>query len=196
MANERSGGLLEPSLSFSVTGFISEPFGEHEGLFMNLKNDKDEIAIFISAAGFLLSCASFITSVYIAKRDRGRLIAKSTFIPKQDSYTADVLIEIVNKGRRPMTIISLCWKAKDGTWHGKALGEYVLPETARLPVLISNIEDIVYDSATGWFPSDLYFNDSFGNYHKVKHSQRNLRQLFITEKYKPKAPIVGIISTS
>lgn len=80
--------------------------------------DTTKLPIYISVGAILISVASFSWSIYIGRRDRGKI---SAFI----KYSANnaMTIKMVNSGRRPITLTMILSKYPGNEYCGHYLGE-------------------------------------------------------------------------
>ena len=129
-----------------------------------------------------MSILSFIMSFYFGFRDRVHVHAVSKFYPQHPDYDqANLDIRVVNRGRRIAVLTLFGGNTADGKWQGEGLGD----KKTGLHLTEHDFykrkfyfEDIVAaspDSESEYV--ELWFEDSLGKRHKVKHSRNGIQKL-------------------
>jgi hypothetical protein len=129
-----------------------------------------------------ISTVGLFTSIYVARRDAVRLKVTGKFIPAHPIYgQANIVLTIINHGRRPAILMLVGGNTADGNWAGTYLGkEYKglrLGENERHEETLYK-NDLVQQVPEGFFEyTSLWFEDSLGRRHNVRNSETLIKQL-------------------
>jgi hypothetical protein len=141
----------------------------------------DVISIVISGFALLASIGSLIVSGHVARRDRARLRAKSTF---QEFVNAPARIEVeaVNVGRRPVILTRMVLHYGDVSSTTTRLGEdrtgLRLQEHEKFSENITADPTMLIEPNSLTNLTDLRFEDTLGRQYRVKHVKKHLKRLF------------------
>lgn len=137
---------------------------------------------YLASAALLVSCISLGLSFWFGYRDKVSLNAKSKFLPAHPEYDrAHLQIKVVNKGRRVAVLTLFGGNLEDGGWQGESLGS----EGKGLHLTENQFyerkfykEDVLAVAPDSESPYvDLWFEDSLGSRHTVKHSKEHIKLL-------------------
>lgn len=128
-----------------------------------------------------ISLISLVVSVYFNLRDRGKVVAFSTYSPGAQSTTSYLGIVVVNAGRRP--IVLRMWVAEDktGQWTGEQLGEQGaglrIEEHGRTEIILWGKDLPLGSPNCGIVPTNIWVEDTLGRAYSVKNVKANLQKL-------------------
>ncbi len=133
----------------------------------------------LSALALAVSVAGFLLSLYVARRDRGNVRAKSYhLITEAPSPPVALVVEAVNAGHRPVTLKGLGVKKPGGGGLYISLsGEVRLAEGERY------VEKLfVGDPRLSDEDLEGYFEDTLGRRYWIADFPENVRELFSIER--------------
>jgi hypothetical protein len=137
-----------------------------------------------------ISVISLVVSIFNSQRDRARLRLTSRYFQGWEGFTADIKIEMVNAGRRPIILSMLRKEAtkrnrlglrSNENWSGEYLDH---PKGLTLEERESHSIELEFDDLffqTGnddvYFADDICVLDTLGNRHKIKGIRKNIAKL-------------------
>ena len=138
----------------------------------------------LAMTALCVSCASLGVSVWLLVRDRDRLRAASKFYPAEGGHPAWMEIQVVNKGRRPIVLVSLMREFADGTKAGTTLGAgkgIRLDEGQKFTEELYVTDPDFLCSAEGCAAVDLWLKDSRGHRFGITEARVHLQRLIRNE---------------
>lgn len=140
---------------------------------------------YIAVSALVISVLSFATSVYFGLLDRVRIKAVSKLY-NMDSEFPFLEVKVVNLGRRVAILPTFGGKLDDGTSISAGIGKdgqgIRLAENEYHVERLNRDELRQVDPFTGDMHEyeELYFEDSLGRCHTVRHSRRDIAKLKAT----------------
>ena len=139
---------------------------------------------YIALAALFISLLSFTISLYFGYRDRVRIRAVSKlYNMSADFGTLYLEAKVVNHGRRIAILTMFGGKLDNGDWLGTHIGEddhgIRLAENEYYIKKINRRALYQTDPSTGdlYEYEELWFEDSLGRRHTVRHSRRDIARL-------------------
>ncbi|MBK5180457.1 hypothetical protein [Paraburkholderia domus] len=140
-------------------------------------------AEYMSSAAFAVSFASLCISGHVAFRDRARLSLSSKFIPASEHGAGQIVVTMVNAGRRPVILRLIGGASAAGTWSAEYLareeGGLRLGEHERYEHTFEK-EDTVkfHPEHDDLFLKTLWVEDSLGIRHKIPKASQYIDRLW------------------
>ncbi len=135
----------------------------------------------LSICAILISFASFIWSIHIGLRDRGRLKVTGTVYSSGPNGGNDYLqLKAVNHGRRPVILTMLWVHWSDGTMSGKYLngnGVRLGENEEYKKNFDANDKNEVSDEGEYKEAIDLWFEDTLGRKYKIYNIDKQLKKI-------------------
>jgi len=139
---------------------------------------------YISFVALAISFISLAMSVYFGLLDRVRIKATCELINANSDFATPYLeIKVVNRGRRPAVLTSFGGILENNEWINTYIGKdgkgIRLAENENHIMTIERSDLQEYDPVDGSVHEyvGLYFQDSRGRRHFVKHSRREITHL-------------------
>lgn len=135
---------------------------------------------FISALALLVSAISLLVSLFVAMRDRARIQATSrAFKNGQTGEYSYILVRVLNKGRRPITLLYLTGVYGDNLKIHQYLGQKgtMLREGEHLEEKIGKFDGLMVHDEDGYIYDleDLMFTDVEGKEYKVAKARSAIK---------------------
>ncbi len=141
-------------------------------------NTSDYLAIL----ALIISVISLIISWYFGFRDRAHIKTFSELIYYHGSEIPNLKIKIINKGRRPIYLVTLGSELDDGSNKSNRLGNdnngLKLGENEKYEIEKKN-KDVTYVDPYGKLRElvNFWIEDSLGRKYIIKDSEKNIKYL-------------------
>ena len=136
----------------------------------------------LSIAALIVSILSLVMSLYVTFLDRVKIRAYSNLYPPHEHNPhAWIEVKAVNHGRRTAILTMFGGDLKGGGWEATRLGEkglgLRLAENEFYKIDLTPDEVFFAGSENDQEYEDLWFEDSQGRRHRVKHARKHLGQM-------------------